>query len=575
MRGAMPLVHHAPSLLLCLGLTACASSPKPEAAAPARPVAVTEEHDHANMPAFTLERLAKGAVLLPDLGAHKRKVTASAEAQAFFDQGLALTYGFNHDEAARSFARAAEIDPACAMCFWGAAYTLGPNYNIPMLPDRSAAAHDAITRAKAVAAETTPVEQALVDALARRYKGPEWIDPVAQQPYNEAYAAAMKEVAARFPDDLDVQVLYAEAAMNVNPWKLWTPEGEPAPGTDEILRVLEAVLARAPEHPGANHYYIHAVEASKNPERAVPAADRLPGLIPGAGHIVHMPAHIYQRVGRYADASEANRNAAEVDLRYLERVKPPGYYPFYLGHNFGFLAYSASMEGRMQESLDAARRATEHIPMDIVCGMPGMDFFLSEPLLVMVRFGRWEDILAAPAPEAKYQVLRALWHHARGMALAGTENVADAKAEHAAIEKIRAEVPEDLLAGLNQGRLVLELAAKILEARIAGVEKHPEAITRWQEAVALEDRLAYNEPADWFYPTRHYLGAALLDAGRAKDAQAVYEEDLRRNPENGWALFGLWQSLRARKQTKAAAAAKSRFDTAWKRADVKLERTAF
>ncbi len=567
-------MHRAGTSLFIITLTACAASPKVEGAAPTPAAAQVEEHEHSH-PAFTVDGLAEGALLLPDLGTHKRKVTATPEAQTYFDQGLALTYGFNHDEAARSFAKAAALDPSCAMCFWGVSYTLGPNYNIPLLEDRSAAAYDAIVRAKAVAGSTTPVEQALVDALAERYDGPKWRDPVAQQPLNEAYAAAMKKVAARFPDDIDVQVLYAEAAMNVNPWKLWTPAGDPAPGTEEIVRVLEDVLARAPEHPGANHYYIHAIEASPHPERALPSADRLAGLIPGAGHIVHMPAHIYQRVGRYADASKSNRDATAVDLAYLERVKPIGYYPFYVGHNYGFLAYSASMEGRAQESLEAARHAAKSLPKDLVCGMPGMDFFLSEPLLVMVRFGQWDDILATPAPDPKYQVLSALWHHAHGMALASTDELEKAKADLAAIEKIRAEVPEDLLAGLNQGQLVLELAAKILAARIAQGERSPEAIALWKDAVALEDRLAYNEPADWFYPVRHYLGAALLDAGKAKEAKAVYEEDLRRNPENGWALFGLWQSQRALGQKKPAAAAKARFDAAWKRADIELQRSAF
>ncbi|MFO7561185.1 MAG: hypothetical protein R6X02_00975 [Enhygromyxa sp.] len=551
------------------------SSP-PASPSPSDAVGAHDGHDEHAGPSWSLERLAEGAILLPDLGEWRREVTTgSAEAQAFFDQGLALTYGFNHDEAARSYAKAGSLDPNCAMCWWGAAYTMGPNYNMPMLPERAEAAWDALQRARQAAAGATPVEQALIEALATRYAGPEYLEPEAMQVYNEAFAAAMREVAEQFPDDLDVQVLFAEALMNVNPWKLWTPEGQPTPGTEEIVAALESVLERAPEHPGANHYYIHAVEASRQPERAEAAADRLAGLVPGAGHIVHMPAHIYQRVGRYADASEANRRAAEVDEQYLARVDPPGYYPFYIAHNYGFLAYSASMEGRSAVALEASRKSAAMSPRDVVCTMPGMDFFLSEPLLVMVRFGRWDELLAEPQPDPKYPVLSALWHHAHGMALAATGKLDEARADLAAIEQIRQTIPEELLAGLNAGRAVLELAAKVLEARIAEAEKAPNTIALWEAAVKLEDQLAYNEPADWFYPTRHYLGAALLDAGKAKEAIAVYEADLVDNPRNGWALFGLWQAQLAANQNAKAGQTKALFDQAWARADFELTRTAF
>lgn len=543
---------------------------------PSPPIEAEAPHGEHTMPSWSLDRLAEGAILLPDLGEHRRIVTTnSAEAQAFFDQGLALTYGFNHDEAARSYAKAGTLDPDCALCWWGAAYTMGPNYNIPMLPERAEAAWDALSRAKAAAPRATPVEQALIEALATRYPGPEYLEPEAMQVFNEAYAAAMRDVAKQFPEDLDVQVLFAEALMNVNPWKLWTPEGAPAPGTEEIVATLEAVLAKAPNHPGANHYYIHAIEASKQPQKAEAAADRLGDLMPGAGHIVHMPAHIYQRVGRYADASAANQKAAEVDQRYLATVDPPGYYPIYLAHNYGFLAYSAAMEGRSAVALEASRKAAVAFPLHVVCTMPGMDFFLSEPLLVMVRFGRFDEILAEPKPDPQYPVLMALWHHAHGMALAATGQAEQARADLAAIRTIASTVPADLLAGLNAGQAVLELAAKVLEARIAEAEKSADAIALWEQAVALEDQLAYNEPADWFYPTRHYLGAALLDAGRAKEAIAVYEADLVDNPGNGWALFGLWQAQLAAKENAKAKKTKAAFDQAWARADFELTRTAY
>jgi tetratricopeptide (TPR) repeat protein len=537
--------------------------------------AVDPHAQHAG-PSWSLERLAEGAILLPDLGEHRRVVTTdSAEAQAFFDQGLALVYGFNHDEAARSFAKAGALDPNCAMCWWGAAYAMGPNYNIPMLPERAEAAWDALQRASQTAPGAAPVERALIEALTTRYPGPEYVEPELMDGYNKAFASAMRGVAQQFPDDLDAQVLFAESLMNVNPWKLWTPEGQPNPGTEEIVATLEAVLARDSNHPGANHYYIHAVEASRQPEKAEPAADRLAALMPGAGHIVHMPAHIYQRVGRYADASEANRRAAEVDEKYLTMVDPPGYYPIYLAHNYGFLAYSASMEGRSAVSLEASRKSAASSPHDVVCTMPGMDFFLSEPLLVMVRFGRWDELLAEPKPDPKYPVLTALWHHAHGMALAATGQVAEARADLAALEQIRQSLPEELITGLNAGQTVLELAAKVLEARIAQAENSPDTIVLWKAAVELEDRLAYNEPADWFYPTRHYLGAALLDAKQFKEAIAVYEADLVKHPRNGWALFGLWQAQLGAKQDAKAKQTKAKFDQAWTRADIALTRTAF
>lgn len=525
----------------------------------------------------TLTAFAKGAALIADLGTHHRAVTAtSTDAQAFFDQGLRLTYGFNHDEAARSFARGAEIDPGCAMCFWGVAYTLGPNYNIPMLPDRAKGAWEAITRAqRAVGVSGTAVEKALISALAKRYKGPEYVDPVGMAAFNLAYADAMRGVAHQFPDDDDVQVLFAEALMNLNPWKLWTSDGRPADGTVEIVSTLEDVLGRAPTHPGANHYYIHAVEASKNPGRALASADRLGGLMPAAGHLVHMPAHIYQRVGKYAQASEANRRAIVADEAYLAKLTPPGYYPFYLSHNHGFLAFSTSMEGKSAESLAAATKSAGTMPKDVVCGMPGMDFFWSEPLLVMVRFGRWDDILAAPRPDAKYAALTALWHHARGMALASKGHPTEARAELAEIQRIGKEVPADLLTGLNAGKAVLDVAGKVLEARIAEAEKNPGAIELWEAAVVAEDALSYNEPADWFYPVRHYLGAALLDAKRAKEAEKVYRADLARNPGNGWSLFGVWKSLEAQKRKKDATAAEAEFKKAWPAPDLQLTRSAF
>ena len=517
--------------------------------------------------------LAEGAHRFDDLGGYHMKVTATPEAQAWFDQGLRLNYGFNHDEATRSFARGAEVDPGCAMCFWGAALTMGPNYNVPMLPDRAQAAWGALQRAKALADKTTPLEQALIGALAVRYKGPEPLDPPSMQPLNVAYADAMRSVAKKFPESEDAQVLFAEAMMDTNPWHLWGLDGKPAAGTDEIIAALEGVLAKDPSHPGANHYYIHAVEASPHPEKALAAAERLPGLEPGAGHIVHMPAHIFQRVGRYADASAANEHAIKVDDAYFAAVKPPGYYPMYLGHNWGFLAFSDSMRGRGASSLAAARAVLKAVPPEMIDMMPGMDFFFAEPILVMVRFGRWDELLAEPRPAAKYIVLTGLWLHGHGMALASKGRLKDALADHDELVKLAAAAPPDLQGGNNVARDLLGVAAKILQARIATLQKKKAALALWAEAVALEDKLAYSEPSDWFYPVRHYQGAALLAAHRAKEAEAVYREDLRRNPGNGWALFGLAQALKAQK--KDAAAVESDLAKVWDGADVKLTASAF
>ncbi|GMU08624.1 tetratricopeptide repeat protein [Corallococcus caeni] len=557
--------------LIASGTYAGAQAPRPPEAGPVAHGAHGKPSALSSMTA-----LAQGAVLFDDLGNFQRKVTTrSPEAQAFFDQGMRLTYAFNHDEAARSFARAAQLDPSCAMCFWGTALVLGPNYNVPMLPDRAATAWSALQRAQALAPSASPVEQALIGALSRRYGGPEPRTPDEMKPFSQAYANAMRDVAKRFPDDLDVQVLFAESLMNLNPWKLWTLEGKPEPGTEEIVSRLEAVLARAPNHPGANHYYIHAVEASEHPERALPSAERLPGLMPNAGHVVHMPAHIYQRVGRYADASESNRRAIQADNAYLRQVDPIGYYPMYLAHNWGFLSFSASMEGRREESIRAARESSGVLPPEMLTQMPGMDFFASEPLLAMVRFGRFDALLAEPRPDSKYPVLTGMWLHAHGLALAAKGDFKQARAEHEELVKLAASVPDTLTAGNNSAKDVLDVAARVLDASIAERQGRADALSRWDDAVRAADELAYSEPSDWFYPVRHYQGAALLDAKQYKAAEAVYREDLRRNPGNGWALFGLMQSLKGQGRTAEASAARQRFETAWANADIALTRTAF
>jgi len=556
-----------PFALLCLVL--------PLLLAPAPALAGEESRDMHSLP---LAGLAQGALRLEGLGSYHREITTtSPEAQAFFDQGLRLLFAFNHDEAARSFARAAELDPRCALCFWGISYALGPNYNMILLPDRAQAAWEAAQKAQALREKASPVEQALIDSIQKRYKGPESLDPMAQQPYSEAFAAAMRDAARRFPEDADVQTFLAESLMDLNPWKLWTNDGKPAPGTEEIVAILEKVIAKHPDHPGANHYYVHAVEASKDPARAVASADRLRGMMPGAGHLVHMSAHIYQRVGRYADASEANRKGAAADAAYVTQAKPTGYYaPMYYSHNHAFLAYSAAMEGRSREAVeaaDAASRVALQSP-EMIEMMPGMDFYLSFPLLAKVRFGQWDDLLDDAPPRSDWKVLNGLWRFGRGMALSGKGQPDAAEAEWTILSQIAAQVPPDLPAGYNTARDVLGLAARLLEGDIAWKRGKTEAaVAAFEDAVKREDSLNYDEPSDWFYPARHHLGAALLAAGRAADAEAVFRADLQRNPANGWALFGLEQALAAQK--KDAAAVKAELGKAWARADVKLTGAVF
>lgn len=563
-----------PLLAACILTVGCVPGWTLAPSAPEAPAAAKRHPRPA--PRVTLKWLADTAVRLPDLGTHHREITTrSAEAQAFFDQGLRLAYAFNHDEAVRSFAKAAALDPSCAMCFWGAALALGPNYNMPMLRGRTAMAWEALQKALANAPHASPVEQALIGALAKRYAGPRYLTPAEQQPYTEAYAEAMREVAESFPEDDDVQVLFAESLMDVMPWKLWTPEGEPAKVTPDILCALEKVLKRNPEHPGANHYFIHAVEPSPHPERALPSADRLAGLMPGAGHIVHMPAHIYQRVGRYLDASRHNLRAAEVDLAYMKRVKPWGYYPMYLAHNYGFLSYSDSMLGRSEESLWAARLSAESIPPHMLEHMTGMEAMAAEPILAMVRFGRFDELLAEPRPAPRHPIMTAIWLHGHGMALAAKGDLDAARLDLAELTRLGAKIAAEAPAGNNAARDVIDMGAKVLAARIAEKAGSPRALDLWAEAVAREDELGYSEPADWYYPVRHYQGAALLDAERYREAEAVYRADLARNPENGWSLFGLAKALHGQKRMKEAAAVEARFRKAWAHADIELTTTAF
>src|SRR4051812_7347251 len=386
----------------------------------------------------SLEQWAEGAQLFDRLGTYRRRVTTgSREAQAYFDQGMRFLWAFNHDESTRSFAKAAQLDPNCALCFWGVALTVGPNYNLPMMAEpRAKVAFEAVQQAQAKAAGAQPVEKALIAALAARYPNAQPLDPTSQGPVLAAYAARMQDVAKTYPDDGDVKPLAAEALMTVNAWKLWALDGAPAEGTGQIVAMLEGVLARDPQHPGANHYYVHAVEASPDPARAVPAAERLLGMMPGAGHLEHMPAHIFQRVGRYADAAEANRKGAAADLDYFAKTTPPDYYAMYTAHNYQFLAFSAAMEGRQAETLDAVRRSRAIVSDDLALAMPGIDWYLAELYAAKVRFGLWDEMLAEPSPNPELAGLTAGYHYGRAVALAAKGRIADAKAEQLALQQI-------------------------------------------------------------------------------------------------------------------------------------------
>jgi len=513
----------------------------------------------------TLAGWTQGAQIFPGLGNRTRPVsTRSPLAQKYFDQGMAWLWAYNHDEATRSFAKAAAIDPGCAICFWGVALTIGPNYNLNVMSDpRGRVAYDALRQAQALAPGATPVEQALIAALAARYRNANKLDDAAFAKVQTAYAAAMRDVARRFPDDMDVQTLTAEAVMTTNAWKLWSVDGRPASGTPEILARLQAVLARDPMHPGANHYYIHALEASPHPEQAAPAADRLRGMMPGAGHLEHMPSHIYQRIGRYEDSAEANRKGSAADLAYYKLTKPVDYYSGYTAHNFQFEALGAAMEGRLTEALRAMDAAQASLSADDMKG--GLGWLQGQRYAYLLRYGQWRKMLDQPAPDAANQGLMVAWLWAHGTAQAATGQIA---AAHDSLARLEAAPGGDNL-GVNSLHNLQGICAHLLRARIAQAGNQSDTeLTELRAAVAAEDKLGYGEPPDWFTPTRQALGAALLRAGQPAAAERVYREDLARTPENGFSLLGLAQSLTA--QGKDATAARARFTRAWSHAEVNI-----
>lgn len=508
-------------------------------------------------------------VLLKGLSDHHHKVsTKNAEAQAFFDQGLRLLYAFNHEEARRSFQRASEIDPDLAMAHWGIALAVGPNYNAEADAAARKVAYDAIQKAQMLAAKASEVEKAYIYALSRRYAA----DPKAdKQKLALAYKQAMGVLSKRYPDDLDAATLYAESAMNLRPWDLWTQDGKPHEGTEEIVAVLESVLRRNPDHIGANHYYIHAVEASLTPERGLEAARRLGTLAPEAGHLVHMPAHIYLRVGDYAAAARANEKAAAVDLAYILTYKVRGIYPMmYYSHNLHFLAVAHGMQGRYDDAKKAADDLTAHVGPHLK-EMPMLEGFALTPLLVAIRFRQWDGVLKAPEPAKEQSIHRTIWHFGRGLAYAHRKNAAAAEKELAAFRALQQSLPKDAPYGeRNSAASVLVIPEKMLAAQIALAQKPGDvsvAVELLQEAVRAEDGLNYIEPADWYLHVRETLGGVLLRAGKAKEAEKVFRADLERNRRNGRSLFGLMHSLEKQGNDHAARQIRQQFEAAWRNAD--------
>lgn len=506
------------------------------------------------------------------LGTHTHRIsTTSPEAQRLFNQGLVLVYGFNHGRAIQLFKRAAELDPSAAMPLWGIALAYGPNINdFEMDRDRAKTADEYVTKAKGLTAHATERERAYIEALSTRYSSDLAADLKKLQ---VDYKDAMAVLAKRYPDDLDAQTLYAESLMDLRPWQLWTRDGQPSDVTGEVIRVLEGVLKRNPLHPGANHYYIHTMEASPEPQRALAAAKRLETLVPGAGHLVHMPAHIYARTGHFVASANSNAAAAAIDERFIRATNTPtGMYPLmYYNHNVHFESYAAGMAGQYARAKRAADKLSANVTPH-VAEMPMLEALLPQQYYVLLRFGKWDELLATPDPPAGTQLTSILHRFARAVAFAAKGDVSAAKTEQQAFEAAAAQVPPETPVGvLNTAGQMFAVARALLDGRIAAAAgDHATAIERFKTAVAAEDQLTYDEPPTWYYPIRETLGAALLASGNPAEAERVFRDDLRLNRGNGRSLFGVWKSLEAQGKKAAAARARAEFERVWAVADVKL-----
>ncbi|MFZ0678164.1 tetratricopeptide repeat protein [Candidatus Binatus sp.] len=494
--------------------------------------------------------------------------TNSILAQRFFDQGLTFVYAFNDDEAAGSFEQAAHLDPEMAMAYWGIALSLGPNINLPEDTDRGKMAYAAISKAKSLEGNASAAEREYIDALANRYAADGRMNDDSQL----AYANAMRDVARHNPDDPDAGALFAESMMDLHPWALWTNDGKPVDGTPEIVATLEGVMAKDQDHLGANHYYIHAVEASPDPGSALASAQRLPKLAPAAGHIVHMPSHIYFRVGDYDASATANEAAIKADKIYLRERNPKGIYPMmYVPHNIQFLWASYMMEGNSRGAFRAARDLDTAVPLAMVRQMPMAEFMSPTRYFTEARFSNWDAILKEPPPPADLTFTTGVWHYARGLALAAKNRPDDALAEKKKVDEIIAATPADRIVGFNTADKLLAMGSATLAGEIESAKgNHDGAIEYFKEAVAIQDALNYEEPPPWYYPVRETLGMELLAAGKNADAEQVFRDDLKQNPENGWSLNGLALCLHARNASDEAASVDVRLKKAWAHADVKL-----
>ena len=516
---------------------------------------------------------SKSAVLMPGLGQHHHAIsTKNPEAQRFFDQGLTLVFAFNHEEGARAFQRASELDPQSAMALWGIALAFGPCINLDVDPPHEQVAYEAVQKALLLAPSATEKERDYIRALATRYSSDPNVD---LRKLDLAYANAMRELSKRYPDDLDAATLYAESLMDLHPWKLWSLDGHPTEGTAEILAVLESVLRRDPNHIGANHYYVHATEASPHPEWALASAQRLETLAPAAGHLVHMPAHTYMRVGDYAASAHSNAIGANADRVYLRESGTTGsmYDMMYFCHNLHFMSAAYSMAGNFARAKEAADELVAHVA-SMSHDMRITGPYLPQPMFVLLRFHHWDEVLRLPAPDAQLPIMLAFWHFARGSAFADKKQIAMAEDERRILETARKQTPSDLEYSFfaNKAISFLDIASEVLDARIATAkDEREEGIRHWERAVQIQDSLNYGEPPEWFYPVRESLGAALLLNGDPGRAETVFRADLQQYPRNPRSLFGLLKALETQKKTASIEAIRTQFEQSWKNADVRLE----
>jgi tetratricopeptide (TPR) repeat protein len=508
----------------------------------------------------------KPVTMMTGLGdLHHPVSTKNTQAQEFFDQGLRLIYAFNHDEAARSFQKAAELDPKLAMAYWGIAEAVGPNYNDPASADRFKQANEAIQKAVDLSGNASDAERVYIFAMAKRFPA----DPKSDlKKAAEDYHDAMRELVKKYPDDLDAATLFAESGMDLHPWGLWHKDGTPREGTEEIVATLESVIKRDPNHMGAVHYYIHAVEASNSPERALAGANRLAALAPAAGHIVHMPAHVYIRTGDYAAAVKTNEEAAAVDRAYIERSGVQGIYSMmYYSHNLHFIAMCSAMTGDYAESHKAAEMLAAHVGPSVK-DMPMLEGFMTIPMAVDVRFHKWDAILAMKAPDPGMKATVGFWHFARGMALAGKGRIGEAEEEYKVVAEAEKATPPDVIFNApinNKTKDILKIAEDVLGAQIALAKKdQTAAVAMLSDAVAVQDGLLYGEPPDWFFPVRESLGGVLLMKGDAPGAEQVFRDDLAKNPRNPRSLFGLHRALKAQERNSDAWFVEQEYRKAWK-----------